>query len=987
MEEKKYWKSLDEAGALAEQQKIKESEKESGLLDVLSSDQLDKKSASRRDFLKWCGISFASATIVTACENPVKKAIPYIIQPEEITPGKATWYASSYLRGNEYCSVLVKTRDGRPIKIEGNDLSSISKGGTYSRVQASVLGLYDDGARYKYPTDHEYELTWETADSEILSQLNQFQTEGRRMALVTPTLLSPATRQVIKDFQAKFPMLEVVAWDAVSYGAIRKAHQKTHGLPVIPDYRFDKADVIVSFSADFLGTWLAPSVFTSRYSQTRKLNQDSPEMSHHIQFEANLSLTGANADERVAVKPADEFNILMALYNELEPGALNISPTDIYNVKALAAKLKANPGKCLVVSGHNNQDVQVLVNAINQKLGSYGTTIDLTNSIQAGNDDEKGFETLVNDMIKGDVAAVMFYQTNPLYNYHDPAKLTEALGKAKFSISFASAKDETAGECGYVIPDNHYLESWNDAEFLAGHYSLAQPAIRKIFETRQFQDTLLKWAGIDGDFYSYLKKYWEANMFPKQSKYADFTSFWQNSLQSGVFETEVNEQPLPEFNFDVVSQAAGSLSQFISKSADLEFNLIQNISIGDGHDANNPWLQEIPDPVTSVTWDNFIAVSPLLATEKGLKTGDIVQINDKIELPVLVQPGQAKRCVSIALGYGRTKAGKAGENIGVNAYPLVGWDGETRQLTGTLTNLQKTGKGHEFALTQTHFNMEGRGIVRESTLDKYKEKPYAGNELKKYHDKHANTLYPVTEFEGHHWALMIDLNACTGCSNCVVACQSENNVPVVGKDEVRRRRIMHWMRIDRYYNGESDHPNVVFQPVMCQHCDHAPCENVCPVAATNHSSEGLNQMAYNRCVGTKYCINNCPYKVRRFNWFRYAQNDKFDYNMNSDLGRMVLNPDVTVRERGVVEKCSFCVQRIQEAKLKAKLERRPLKDGDILPACAQSCPAKALVFGDLNDPESQVSKLMKDPRNYYLLEEWHTLPSVGYLTKIRNKDV
>ncbi|MBE0637292.1 MAG: Fe-S-cluster-containing hydrogenase [Bacteroidales bacterium] len=987
MEEKKYWKSLDESGAIAEQPTSIKDDHKSDLLELLSGNHLDKKSASRRDFLKWCGISFASATIVTACENPVKKAIPYIVQPEELIPGKATWYASSYLYGNEYCSILVKTRDGRPIKIEGNELSSISQGGTSARVQASVLSLYDDGARYKHPTDHEYELAWETADSEILEKLNQFQVNGRRMALVTPTLLSPATRQVIKDFQAKFPMLEVVTWDAVSYGAIRKAHQQTHNLSVLPDYRFDKADIIVSFSADFLGTWLAPSVFANRYSKTRKLNQDNPAMSHHVQFEANYSISGANADERIPVKPADELKILMALYNELEPGSINAPSVDFYDIKPLALKLKANRGKCIVISGQNNREVQVLVNAINQKLDSYGNTIDLSHAIQAGDDDEKGFEVLVGNMINGDVDAVMFYQVNPLYTYHDQAKLKEALTKAKLSISFASAKDETAEACNYIIPDNHYLESWNDAEFLTNHYSLAQPAISKIFDTRQFQDTLLKWSGSEQDFYSYLKKYWETNLFPKQTRFADFTTFWQHSLQSGVFEQALAEESFPEFDFSSVQQAATTLQRHISKSNNLEFNLIQNIAIGDGHDANNPWLQEVPDPLTSVTWDNFAAVSPALAKEKDLKTGDIIQINDVIELPVLVQPGQAAGCISFALGYGRTKAGKAGENIGKNAYPMTSWDGEHRQLTGTVTDLKKTGKGHQFALTQMHFNMEGRGIVRESTLAKYKEKPYAGNELKKYHDKHKSTLYPVTEFEGHHWALLIDLNACTGCSTCVVACQSENNVPVVGKDEVRRRRIMHWMRIDRYYDGESDNPNVVFQPVMCQHCDHAPCENVCPVAATNHSSEGLNQMAYNRCIGTKYCINNCPYKVRRFNWFRYAQNDKFDFNMNSDLGRMVLNPDVTVRERGVVEKCSFCVQRIQEAKLKAKNERRPFKDGDVTPACAQSCPSKALVFGDLNDPESRVAKMVKDPRNYQILEEWHTLPSVNYLTKIRNKQV
>ncbi len=404
----------------------------------------------------------------------------------------------------------------------------------------------------------------------------------------------------------------------------------------------------------------------------------------------------------------------------------------------------------------------------------------------------------------------------------------------------------------------------------------------------------------------------------------------------------------------------------------------------DGRDANNPWLQELPDPISSVCWDNFAALAPTTAHDLGLAEGDIIRINDKVEVPVLIQPGQSIGCISVALGYGRTHAGISADNRGGNAFLLSDTQSGNRLFSGAVTGWAKTGSNHQFARTQTHFSMEGRPIVRESTLDAYKEDPAAGNELRAYHLKHASSLYPETEYEGHHWALMVDLNACTGCSACVIGCQSENNTPVIGKEEVRRRRIMHWMRIDRYYNGDADNPQVVFQPLMCQHCDHAPCENVCPVAATTHSHEGINQMTYNRCVGTKYCINNCPYKVRRFNWFEYAKRADFNTHTTTDLGRMVLNPDVTVRERGVVEKCSFCVQRIQDAKLKAKNERRKLEDGEVIPACAQACPSKALVFGDLNDKNSRVSKLIKDPRNYHLLEELHTLPSIGYLTKIRN---
>lgn len=984
--ENKYWKTINQAGLPEHEPPVElKDSKESGLLDVLADDQ-NTKSSSRRDFLKWCGISFVSATVVSACENPVKKAIPYIIQPEELTPGKASWYASSFIHGNNYSSILVKTRDGRPIKIEGNNLSKIANGGTTARVQASVLGLYDDGARYKQPHKNGNATTWQTADVEIKQQLDHIAANGGKMALITPTIISPSTKQLIADLSERYSGLEVIARDVVSYSAIRKAHQKTHNLPIIPDYRFDKAEMIVSFSADFLGTWLAPATFANRYSSTRKLKQQSPSMSHHVQFEANLSLTGANADKRIPVKPSDEFKVLLALYNELVPGGAQISTAGIdVNVKDLATQMRNHSGKCLVVSGHNNEHVQMVINAINESLKSYGNTLDLNTTIHAGNDDEKRFEEIVNEMNNGQIDAVMFYQSNPVYHYYDQEKMRNAIQKTKLSISFAVAKDETAEICNYILPDSHYLESWNDAEFLTGHFSLAQPAIRKIFNTRQFQDTLLAWMDNEKDFYHYLQDQWQKKQFPLQSKYQTFNPFWKNSLQAGVVEIPVAETAVIAFSNASVNPAIRSLSQAASRGSETEFTLVQHISIGDGSDASNPWLQEMPDPMTSVAWDNFAAISPKLALEKGLQSGDVIKLNDKIDIPVLVQPGQAYGSISMAIGYGRTAVGKAGEYVGTDVFPLAAWDGMHYRSAGAVAGLEKSGKSHAFAMTQTHHSMEGRAIVRESTLDKYKNDPTAGNELRKYHKKHAVTLYPETVFEGHHWALMVDLNSCTGCSNCVISCQSENNVPVVGKDEVRRRRIMHWMRIDRYYNGEPENPEVVFQPVMCQHCDHAPCENVCPVAATTHSAEGINQMAYNRCVGTKYCINNCPYKVRRFNWFRYAQNQQFDYNMNSDLGRMVLNPDVTVRERGVVEKCSFCVQRIQEAKLKAKNERRQLRDGEVIPACVQSCPSKALVFGDLNDKNSKVSQMIKDPRNYHLIEELHTLPSVGYLTKIRNK--
>ncbi len=981
---KEYWKTLEEfQGKAIDTPKETDS---STPLEILANDK-NETSSSRRDFLKWCGISFVSATVISACENPVKKAIPYLNQPEEVIPGKATWYASTYQQGNEYCPILVKNRDGRPIKIEGNTSSNLAKGGTNARVQASILSLYDNGARYHHPIKNGQRTSWKEVDREIKSLLKAYSEEGKKMAIVCPTLLSPATKLLIDEAASKYPGLEVISWDAISYEAIRLAHKATFGESMIPEYHFDKAKLIVGFGADFLGTWLAPTFFSRQYATTRKISEKNPNMSRHIQFESSFSITGASADKRIPVKPTEEIRILMALHDAMARATgrdvLGAQSVD-YDVNGLAQEILNHRGVSLIVSGQNDINCQILVNAINDMAGSYGNTLTTGNPLMPGQGSDNKFEDFVSEFQQGQYAAVMFYGTNPLYHYHNPKAITEGIEKTPLTISFATGKDETAEACSFVLPDNHYLESWNDAMFKEGHYSLAQPVIHPLFNTRQAQDTILAWLGNEKSFHEYLKAYWQEQLFPKQSGHPNAESFWIHSLQEGVFETNLKPEQTLSFNNEPLPGALQKLKAKADQTGNIEFITYSHLALADGANANNPWLQEMPDPISSVTWDNYAAVSPDFAKTNNLSDGDFIRINDTLELPVLIQPGLANDCMAIALGYGRTMAGKAGDLVGENAFRLTSWDGNSRMLTGTVNNWQKTSSGHQFARTQMHFSMEGRPIVRESTLEKYRKDPAAGNELRAYHKKHALTLYPEDHYEGHHWALMVDLNACTGCSTCVIACQSENNVPVVGKDEVRRRRIMHWLRVDRYYNGDAANPEVVFQPLMCMHCDHAPCENVCPVAATMHSKEGINQMAYNRCVGTKYCINNCPYKVRRFNWFAYAQNKAFDYHMNSDFGRMVLNPDVTVRERGVVEKCSFCIQRIQEAKVMAKNERRQLRDGEVVTACAQACPSNALVFGDLNDKSSRVAKLIKDPRNYHLLEELHTLPSIGYLTKIRN---
>jgi Fe-S-cluster-containing dehydrogenase component len=614
-------------------------------------------------------------------------------------------------------------------------------------------------------------------------------------------------------------------------------------------------------------------------------------------------------------------------------------------------------------------------------------------------------------MKKGEYAGVVFYKSNPLYTYPNTTDFNEGLKKVGLKISFSEKYNETSEVCDFSCPDHNYLESWNDAEPKAGHYSLAQPVIAPLFDTRQAQESLLKWAGKPGDFLTYIQEYWKSNFFSRQEKYASYEDFWMQSLQDGVFEMPSAGMKTYKANADL-SPAAASLSK--SVASDLEIVLYVKTGIGNGDHAGNPWLQELPDPVSKVCWDNYAAVSPQTAEKLGLVQTNVVSIQSNgktVKLPVLIQPGQANGTVAIALGYGQS-IGRDGKVVGVNAYPLISVSNRSLLYTTSSASLSKTtDEDYILASTQTHHTMMGREPVRETTLGEFIKDPKSGNPLdlistangKKRPEEldiWATATNPGFEKPNHRWGLGIDLNACIGCGACVVACSAENNVPVVGKDEISRTREMHWIRIDRYYSSaaeetdriglesptaDPDKLEVVFQPVMCQHCNHAPCETVCPVAATMHSSEGLNQMAYNRCIGTRYCANNCPYKVRRFNWFKYSDNNKFDYQMNDDLGKMVLNPDVVVRARGVMEKCSMCVQRVQSGKLKAKVEGRRPADGEIQTACAQTCPTHAITFGDYNDKNSEVSTDLKAPRSYYLLYELDTQPSVFYQTKVRNK--
>jgi len=978
----KYWTSIEEKEkGLENLDTFKDEIPHNKSVQQLIQDDISNKSSSRRDFLKWCGFTFASTAIATSCESPVKKAIPYLNKPEEVTPGKASYYASSFFDGEEYASVLVKTREGRPIKIEPNDLSTVTKGGSSARVQASVLSLYDRDNRFHYPVKNGKKASWNEINDDIRDSFKKAQTKGKEIALVTPNIISPSTRSLISKFKEKYNNVSWTPYDPVSASALLDANKTSFGKRMIPSYRFDNAEVIVGVNADFLGTWLLPVDYTEQYVKNRKVDANSKTMSRHIQIESMMTLTGTNADVRMRIKPSEQGQLLVALHNELakmegRQGVGNSnSPLDISKV---ARELYENRGKALLVCGTNNYRHQLIVNAINDMLGSYGQTIDLEHPLQIKEADDKAMPELLERMEKGKVESIVFHDVNPLYDFPDAGRLEKALNNVSTKIAVSSDSNQTTNAANYVCAMNHYLESWGDAEPVKGKYSLVQPAIRNLYDTRQFEDILLDWTGIDKDYHSYLQDFWKNEYYPKQNEYNNFRDFWNHSLQDGVFEI-ADENPDSNARYSNSELSAALQKTAAEKpTVGIELVLYEKVGIGNGKHANNPWLQELPDPVTKATWDNYLCVPPAYAKQEGIENEDVVEI-EGVKIPVLVQPGMADEVMAMAVGYGKKDSGKAAKDVGINAFPFIGYSNGYKNYHRDNISINKTSKKHTLALTQSHHRMEGREIVRETNLETFVNDPKSIKQK-----KHDTTLYKEREFEGHHWALVVDLNACTGCGACAVACQAENNVPVVGKEEVVKKRIMHWIRIDRYYKEDEANPSTVHQPIMCQHCDNAPCENVCPVAATTHSNEGLNQMSYNRCIGTKYCINNCPYKVRRFNWYKYAGDDKYGFNSAYEDGNMVLNPDVTVRSRGVVEKCSFCVQRIQEKKEQAKLENRQLEDGEVTPACAQACPANALIFGDLNDPNSRVSQLVNSNRNYHLLEELHTKPTVSYMTKVRN---
>jgi MoCo/4Fe-4S cofactor protein with predicted Tat translocation signal len=1044
MSDKKYWQSFGERNDSDAFQKSTEDEfNESLPLEGLDGKGLLDAKHPRRDFLKYLGFSTAAATLAASCEMPVRHVVPYLNKPENTIPGVADYYATTYTIGGDVVPLVAKVRDGRPIKLEGNTLSSLTKGGTSARIQASVLDLYDT-ARLRYPAQIADGKPQEVSTFDAFDQMASaaFAAAGGPIVLLTGTLTSPTTNQIITAFLTKFPGSKHVQYDADSYSGVLLAAEAAYGKKAIPSYRFDKAQVIVSLGADFLGTWLTPVEFARQYAQGRKVDEKNPTMSKHYQFESLLSLTGSNADERYTHKPSESGAVALALLAEL--GGSVTAPALPEKVKAgvkkAAKELMDNKGKGLVVSGSNNVNIQIIVNAINEAIGAGGTTVDWSAPVQVRQGIDSEMNALVADLNDGKVGALLIYGVNPGYDYYDAEKFKAGLKKVKASISFNDRMDETTELAKLVLPAPHFLESWGDTEPRPGYYCFLQPTIAPLFKTRPFEESLLKWSGNNTTYEAYFKQYWIGKLGGVEA--------YEKALQDGVIEPAAAATgSTPTYNNGRIADAATALAA-VKGGGPFEVVFYQKVGMGIGTQANNPWLLELPDPVTKISWDNYAILSPKVAKEKfNLDLADRRQadayevvpekqlikltINGKeMSIPAIVIPGTNNEVIGIAVGFGRKSAnadmtadniGRAAAGAGFNAFPLLGYNGTTVDWYATGADFTATKEKFQLAQMQTHGTIEGRTeVVKELTLDKFKADPAfvyeeREKELKPFggveNFEAQGTLYPIYDKPGIKWGMNIDLNSCIGCAACVVACHAENNVPVVGKSEMLRWHDMHWLRIDRYYSTpgrDLDSPEdvqVIFQPMLCQHCDNAPCENVCPVNATNHSQEGLNQMAYNRCIGTRYCANNCPYKVRRFNWADYTGADSFPNNqdqkivgkldpavfqMNDDLTRMVLNPDVVVRSRGVMEKCSFCVQRLQDGKLKAKKENRGLEDNvDIQTACQQACPTNAIVFGNANDKSSKITTTRSEQalRLFHVIEEVHTLPNISYLAKVRHSDV
>ncbi len=924
----------------------------------------------RRDFLKLLGASMALAGL-SACARPPlphEKIVPYVRAPQEITPGKPLFYATAVTYGGYAEGVLAESHQGRPTKLEGNPDHPASRGATGAVTQAEVLGVYDPDRSGDVLEGGEERL-WEdfaTALNETVAALPG----GQGLAILTENVTSPTMGSQLQQVLTAFPEAAWYQWDPLHPDNEVAGARMAFGADVRPVYDLTQADVIVSLGADFLDSGPGRLAYARDFAQRRRVLSAEDTMNRLYQLESSPSPTGVVADHRVALKPSDiaaTAAVLAARLGVQAPDAALPAGLSQALLDAMVADLEG--GSAVVIAGDEQPPVvHALAAAINDAIGAIGTTVTYVSSpaVRPAVHGEE-IASLTAAMRAGEVHALLVLGGNPVYSAPVDLGFAEALAQVPFSAHLGLYRDETAAGCTWHVPQAHLLEAWGDARAFDGTVSIQQPLILPFYGGKTAHEVLSVLLGEDdASSYDAVRGYWQGRVS------GDFDDFWRESVFRGVVAGTAAAA-------EQVSAAA--VDEPLPTSADVELALFLDHALLDGRYANNGWLQELPRPISKLTWDNAALVAPRLAESLGVDTGDVITLtvgSRSVDAPVFVQPGQAEGAISLALGFGRTAAGAVGNGVGVNAYAVR----TQAEPWSAPVQVSRAGRRYKLATTQDHHALEGTGearhIVRAGTLTEFRNEPdhpHFAHPLA-HHDE---DLYPDFTYEGYKWGMVIDQTVCTGCNACVVACQAENNVPIVGKDQVAIGREMHWLRVDSYYGGSLDDPTFFAQPMPCQQCEKAPCEPVCPVGATVHDSEGLNVMVYNRCVGTRYCSNNCPYKVRRFNYLQYAELDTAATPLT-----LANNPDVTVRSRGVMEKCTYCTQRISKARIEAANEDRRIQDLEVVTACQAACPTEAIVFGDLNLQGSAVNRLKASPLNHTLLEELQTFPRTSYLAKVTN---
>jgi MoCo/4Fe-4S cofactor protein with predicted Tat translocation signal len=936
----------------------------------------------RRAFLKLMGASIALAGVTACTRQPAEKIVPYVRQPEELIPGRPMFFATAMAIGGVATGLLVESHEGRPTKVEGNPLHPSSLGAADVFAQAAILGLYDPD-RSKTLTNLGEIRPWSAFLGTIrATMVSQQPLKGAGIRILSESVSSPTLAAQIRDVITRFPSAKWHQWDPASRDGARNGSKLVFGQFADTHYDFSKADIVVSLDSDFLASgpgWL-------RYARdffARRRPEDAERMNRFYAVETMPTPTGAKADHRLPAKPSEirllTEAIAATVAGRAAGGSSNLSPSVQKFVGAVAADLKLHQGRSVVIAGdHQPAEVHALVHAVNQSLGNVGNTVFHTQSVEAEPVDQlASIRDLVADMNAGKVDLLIILSGNPVFTAPADLQFAAALDKVQLRVRLGLHDDETSALCHWQIPEAHFLEQWSDVRGHDGTASIVQPLIAPLYGGRSAHEVIAAMSDRpERSPHEIIREHWKVD--PKNDEN------WRRWLHDGVIPDTAYAPITPSPTTPIPSPQSP-----ITVGGGLEVAFRLDPCVLDGRFANNGWLQELPKPLTKLTWDNAILVSP--ATEQKLRgsnqpayrggehgtiTSDVFEIRAggrTIRGPLFNVVGHADDCVTVHLGYGRTRGGHTAIGAGFDSNVLRTSDSLT-SLAGA--SLVKTGDTFPLACTQYHHLMEGRDIIRAATREEYVRDPKVMRE----HDETPGrfiTLYPEHEYRGHKWGMAIDVNSCMGCNACVVGCQAENNIAIVGKDQVLRGREMHWIRVDSYYRGETANPETYFQPLPCQQCENAPCEPVCPVGATVHSDEGLNDMVYNRCVGTRYCSNNCPYKVRRFNYYLYQ-------DWETPSLKLLRNPDVSVRSRGVMEKCTYCVQRINASKIDAEKEGRPIKDGEIKTACQQTCPSDAIVFGDLNDPSSRVAKLQAEQRNYGLLAELNTRPRTTYLGAIRN---